>query len=88
MLTGPDGVSVLWGGNETPPELPYATVPELFGRMAIRTPEAIAVKSGGETTLYAELNSCANHLARRLAASGVGGGLEALPIKLHGRLPR
>ncbi|NBM15845.1 non-ribosomal peptide synthetase, partial [Streptomyces sp. GC420] len=53
-------------------ELPAATLPELFARQAGRTPDAVAVVSGDTTLTYAELDTRADRLARRLTAAGVG----------------
>ncbi|MFI5527230.1 amino acid adenylation domain-containing protein [Kitasatospora sp. NPDC051853] len=47
-------------------------VPELFARQAARTPEAVAVVSGGRQLTYAELDARADRFARRLRALGVG----------------
>jgi amino acid adenylation domain-containing protein/non-ribosomal peptide synthase protein (TIGR01720 family) len=45
---------------------------QLVEAEAERTPEAVAVSSGGLTATYAELNARANQLARRLRSLGVG----------------
>ncbi|MFJ2172683.1 non-ribosomal peptide synthase/polyketide synthase [Streptomyces sp. NPDC087851] len=58
--------------NDTARPVAAATVPELFGAQAARTPEAVAVVSGGERVSYAELEAESNRLARYLIARGVG----------------
>ncbi|HEX7239905.1 MAG TPA: amino acid adenylation domain-containing protein, partial [Longimicrobiaceae bacterium] len=55
-----------------PVEPARAGVHELFARQAARTPDAVAVSSGGEALSYAELERRANRLARALRRRGVG----------------
>ena len=45
---------------------------ELFERQAARTPDAVALIDGVSHLSYARLNACANRLAHRLIAAGVG----------------
>ncbi|MFD4949461.1 amino acid adenylation domain-containing protein, partial [Streptomyces sp. NPDC058409] len=63
---------VLVDWNDTGREIPDATLPELFQAQVIRTPDALAVVSGGVELSYAVLNSRANRLARYLVACGAG----------------
>ncbi|MFJ2766914.1 non-ribosomal peptide synthase/polyketide synthase [Streptomyces sp. NPDC087300] len=77
LLSGPERRELLTTFNDTAREVPGATLPELFEAQVARTPDAVALVFG-DTELthaeltYAELNSRANHLARRLVALGVG----------------
>ncbi|GAA2589759.1 amino acid adenylation domain-containing protein [Actinomadura fulvescens] len=59
-----------WNGPAVPRS---GTVwPALFEAQAAATPDATAVRHGGGTLTYRELNARANRLARRLMALGVG----------------
>ncbi len=49
-----------------------ACIHRLIEAQAARTPERIAVTSGGQSVSYAELDQRANHLAAHLASCGVG----------------
>ncbi|XXX81466.1 amino acid adenylation domain-containing protein [Sorangium sp. So ce134] len=49
-----------------------ACLHELFEAHAARTPEAIAIRAGGEQASYAELSRRADRIARYLRAAGVG----------------
>ena len=49
-----------------------ATVQELFEKQVARSPDAAAVACDGKSLTYRELNACANRIARRLRAAGVG----------------
>ncbi|MEY9895346.1 amino acid adenylation domain-containing protein/non-ribosomal peptide synthase protein (TIGR01720 family) [Catenulispora sp. MAP5-51] len=50
------------------------TVTSLFAAAVRRTPHAAAIRAGGQTTTYAELERRADDLALRLTALGVRGG--------------
>ncbi|WP_328784372.1 non-ribosomal peptide synthase/polyketide synthase [Streptomyces canus] len=63
---------VLEGWNDTAVEVGPVLVPELFAVQVARTPEAVAVVSGGESVTYRELDVRANRLAHYLVAQGVG----------------
>ncbi|MFF5672696.1 amino acid adenylation domain-containing protein [Streptomyces hygroscopicus] len=54
------------------PDLPAATLPDLFAAQAARTPSAVAVSDGETSLTYAELNRSANRLAHLLIARGAG----------------
>ncbi|GAA2637997.1 hypothetical protein GCM10010399_84080 [Dactylosporangium fulvum] len=53
---------------------PGRCIHELVERQAARTPDATAVVQGADRLTYAELDTAADRLARRLAAAGVGPG--------------
>ena len=63
-----DLVTVEW--NDTARDVPALTLPELFTAQAARTPDAVAVVSGGVSWTYAELDAWSNRLARHLVALG------------------
>ncbi|MGX9891615.1 non-ribosomal peptide synthetase, partial [Streptomyces sp. NPDC002276] len=63
---------VLVDWNDTGREVPDLTLPELFEAQVVRTPDALAVVSGGVELTYAELNVRANCLARYLVGCGAG----------------
>ncbi|WP_338499014.1 amino acid adenylation domain-containing protein [Streptomyces sp. SJL17-4] len=63
---------VLTEWNDTAVEMPAGSLPELFEAQVVRTPEAVAVVSGGAEVSYASLDARANQLARHLVAQGVG----------------
>ncbi|MFI2238203.1 non-ribosomal peptide synthase/polyketide synthase [Streptomyces chrestomyceticus] len=56
------------------PQVPPATVPELFARQVARHPGALAVLSDSGTLTYQELNVRANRLAHLLLSRGIGPG--------------
>ncbi|MFJ6381175.1 non-ribosomal peptide synthase/polyketide synthase [Kitasatospora sp. NPDC092039] len=58
-------------GGEVRPA-PRDTLPEAFARQAARTPDAPAVRSGGEQLTYRELDERSNRLARLLIEAGAG----------------
>ncbi len=63
---------VLHTWNDTGTAYPReATIPGLFAEQVRRTPDALAVVSGGEELTYAELDRRAERLAGRLVAAGV-----------------
>ncbi|MEV5593674.1 non-ribosomal peptide synthase/polyketide synthase [Streptomyces sp. NPDC052496] len=56
------------------PQVPPATVPELFARQVARHPDAPAVLSASGPLSYQELNARANRLAHLLLSRGIGPG--------------
>lgn len=59
-------------GQQTAP--PDKTFPELFAAQAAQTPDAVALRFGGEALTYAELNGRSNQLAHYLQNRGVQHG--------------
>lgn len=58
--------------SAVPVGTPQLTIHERFQRQAERTPDAVALVFEGQSMSYRELNSRANHVARRLRGLGVG----------------
>ncbi len=72
LLRGAERARVLEAWNDTAAGIPHACIHELFAGQAARTPDALAVRSGGETLTYAELERRANRIAHLLRGRGVG----------------
>ncbi|MFC5771167.1 AMP-binding protein, partial [Thauera sinica] len=73
VLPAAEREQVVSGWNATAKPYPLARcVHELFESQAARTPQAPAVRFGGESLGYGELNARANRLAHHLASLGVG----------------
>ncbi|QCW27251.1 amino acid adenylation domain-containing protein [Lysobacter enzymogenes] len=72
LLDADERRQVLCEWNDTARPLAAATIPELFERQAALTPHALAVVGDDAQLSYAELNTRANRLARRLIAHGAG----------------
>ena len=72
MLSAEERATILRGWNDTARAIAPATLPELFGAQAARTPDAVAVVFGEERLTYAELDARSNRLAHHLRALGVG----------------
>ncbi|WAS89436.1 non-ribosomal peptide synthase/polyketide synthase [Corallococcus sp. NCRR] len=74
-LTEAERQRLLVGWNDTARDYPRdASVTALFTEQAARTPDAIALKSGGETLTYAALERASNQLAHHLRRQGVRPG--------------
>ncbi|MFC8904635.1 amino acid adenylation domain-containing protein, partial [Micromonospora sp. NPDC057140] len=58
--------------NDTARTVPPSTLPDLFAARVARTPDAVAVTSGGVSWTYAELDARSNRLARYLIGAGAG----------------
>ncbi len=63
-----------YGSGPAHETAPGETVPRLLAEQAARTPDAVAVLSGGEALSYARLDRRAARLARRLRGRGVRAG--------------
>jgi len=73
LLTSAERSQLLVGWNDTATSYPRnKTIPQLFQEQVEQRPDAVAVVFGHERLTYAELNTRANQLARRLRKSGVG----------------
>ncbi|MCA2211707.1 non-ribosomal peptide synthetase [Jidongwangia harbinensis] len=71
LLTGTERRQLdSWGRRARP--RPAATLPELFRAQVERRPEATAVRTGGRTVSYRELDARADRLARVLTDRGAG----------------
>ncbi|MEU8622514.1 amino acid adenylation domain-containing protein [Streptomyces sp. NPDC048623] len=57
--------------NDTAVTRPEASLPELFRRQTARTPDAVALVSGGTEIGYAELDARSDRLARVLLSQGL-----------------
>ncbi|MBO0687442.1 MAG: AMP-binding protein, partial [Candidatus Dormibacteraeota bacterium] len=73
-LLGQDDLDRLRAWNQTASPIPDCCVHQLVEEQTRRTPEALAVQSGGERVSYGELDQRANQLARHLEAMGAGAG--------------
>ncbi|HEY0513600.1 MAG TPA: amino acid adenylation domain-containing protein [Thermoanaerobaculia bacterium] len=81
LLSAPERAELLHGWNDTAALYPEAAIPDLFGRQAAATPEAVAVVFGAASLTYGELDARANRLAHHLRALGAGPGeLVALAV--------
>ncbi|MBR7826375.1 amino acid adenylation domain-containing protein [Actinospica sp. MGRD01-02] len=85
VLTGDERHQLVEAWNATARPLPDATLAELFEEQARRSPETVAVVAGETELTYAELDSAANRLARRLV--GLGAGPETLVGIVANRSP-
>ncbi|HEY3571857.1 MAG TPA: AMP-binding protein, partial [Thermoanaerobaculia bacterium] len=73
LITPEEERQLISGWNDTGVEYRHeATLPELLAEQAMRSPDAVAVISGGHALTYGELDRGSNRLARRLRALGVG----------------
>ncbi|MFE0173786.1 amino acid adenylation domain-containing protein [Streptomyces sp. NPDC059002] len=77
-LLTPDEIRAATAGRTEPPA--EQTLPEAFAAQAARTPEAVAVRSGGASLTFAELDAAAGRLAHRLAADLAPGTPVALAL--------
>ncbi len=72
ILGAGERATLLRGWNDTARAIAPATLPELFGAQAARTPGATAIVFGDERLTYAELDARSNQLAHHLRGLGVG----------------
>ncbi|MCX4388038.1 amino acid adenylation domain-containing protein [Micromonospora peucetia] len=71
MLTDTE-TAQLTAWNDTAVDHPHHTLTELLDAQAARTPDAVALRFGGEELSYRRLHAEAGVLARRLRQAGVG----------------
>jgi amino acid adenylation domain-containing protein len=74
MLPEAERRNVVEEWNRTAAPYPADAVHVLFEAQAERTPDGVAIVSGGRALTYAELNARANRLAHRLLERGVARG--------------
>ncbi len=72
LLTAAERESVLSRWNDTARDVPPAMLPDLFAAQAARTPDAVALVSGGVSWTYAQLDERSSRLARYLVGLGAG----------------
>ena len=72
LLTAAERDLVVSKWNDTARDVPVTVLPELFAAQAARTPDAVALESGGVSWSYAELDARSTRLARYLVGLGVG----------------
>ncbi|NNJ05520.1 amino acid adenylation domain-containing protein [Streptomyces sp. PKU-MA01144] len=72
LLDAAEQSRVVHEWNRTAREYPSTTWPALFETQAATTPDATAVVFEDTELSYAQLNNCANRLARSLVAAGIG----------------
>jgi amino acid adenylation domain-containing protein len=72
LLTGAELRAELTDWNDTAAPVPARCVHELFQAQAAQTPAGIAAQYEDQQVTYAELNSRANQVARRLRDLGIG----------------
>ena len=76
LLTPAERQRVLSDFNQTARSFPLdQPCAQLFEAQVARTPDAAAVRFEGQSLTYAQLNTHANRVARRLRAAGVGPGV-------------
>jgi amino acid adenylation domain-containing protein len=72
LLTERERQQILVEWNATAAPIPETRLHTLFEAQASRTPDGAAVRAGGETLTFAELNRRANRLAHHLRERGIG----------------
>lgn len=74
MLFESEQAQMLEMGNGADAEWPDVCIHQLFEQQVQLHPDQIALRTEEETLTYAELNQCANRMARVLRGKGVGPG--------------
>lgn len=75
LLTGADRAQLSAWDRERGVEPPREDLPGLFEAQVLRTPDRIALRAGGESLSYGELDRRANRLAHRLLREAGAGDL-------------
>ncbi|MET9509799.1 amino acid adenylation domain-containing protein [Streptomyces flavidovirens] len=71
LISGAERAQLLDDFGVSPREVPELSWPAAFERQVRRSPDAVALVCEDRELSYAELNACANRLARLLTARGV-----------------
>lgn len=72
LLEASERLHVLEHWNATDRAVPADNLADAFAAVAMRTPDAIAMRAGDRTLTYGELDADANRLAHHLQSLGVG----------------
>jgi len=72
LLEAPERRQVLENWNATAHAVPADNLADAFAAVAVRAPDAIAMRAGDRTLTYGELDAHANRLAHHLQSLGVG----------------
>ncbi|WP_285561454.1 non-ribosomal peptide synthetase, partial [Actinoplanes regularis] len=74
VLTGAERALVTREWNDTAVPVAAVSVPELIARWVAETPDAVAVRGGGRSLTYGQLDEWSHGVASALRSAGVGRG--------------